>query len=132
VLNIRCCICAYKSLQADKEPFNSTTSNATLPVDLILLSSTFPLSMSTSAAATTSAALRDAQDAVRLRLGEHLPSLPEAWKLVDLYYKDAVWIFNPLPQEQFMANVFAPLYGDAGAKPVVMAIEPHALALVFS
>lgn len=96
-----------------------------LPVDLLVLAQSFPFPF-------TSTSTRDAQDMLRMRLAEFLPSLPDAWKMVETYYANSAWLFNPLPKEDFMSSMFAPLYGDEGTTALVMAVEPHALAVVFS
>ncbi|KAH7102397.1 hypothetical protein BKA62DRAFT_700239 [Auriculariales sp. MPI-PUGE-AT-0066] len=94
------------------EQIDATAADV-LPVDILLSATSFPVSPSSTSVLTTPTNLREAQDNLRLRIGEYLPTLPVAWKLVELYYTLGTTLFSPMPQENFMKMLFAPLYGDA-------------------
>ncbi|EJD46940.1 hypothetical protein AURDEDRAFT_184166 [Auricularia subglabra TFB-10046 SS5] len=90
---------------------------------------TIPLELLRLACEYATPRLRDARDEMALRLARCLPPVNEARTLVDLYYRDATWLFMPISGEEFEETIFARVY--SGAVPCVGDITPHELALLF-
>ncbi|KAF8575545.1 hypothetical protein K439DRAFT_1419688 [Ramaria rubella] len=88
-----------------------------LPQGLLHLSQAFPFGATS-------------QDTEVLRLIlDYLPPITDAWPLVDIYYSNAAWIYEPCPRAQFEEEVFAHVYERAKDPESVL---PHRLALVFA
>lgn len=97
------------------EPPSPTRS---LPLDILFLSEQFPMTN-----------VSDARDAIIGRLAAWLPAAPQAWGLVEIYFRDATWLFFLISKEEFMETIFAHVYADV--VPSAADITPHELALVF-
>jgi hypothetical protein len=46
---------------------------------------------------------------------QYLPSAERALQLRDAYYAYAAWMYDCIPQEQFMEEIYTPFYGGGGA-----------------
>ncbi|KAF8514037.1 fungal-specific transcription factor domain-containing protein [Gautieria morchelliformis] len=88
-----------------------------LPTDVLHLSQAFPFGSSS-------------PDTPVLRLIlDFLPPITDAWPLVDVYYANSSWIYEPCPRPQFEEEVFTHVYEHANDPE---GISPHRLALVFA
>ncbi|EJD46867.1 hypothetical protein AURDEDRAFT_86868 [Auricularia subglabra TFB-10046 SS5] len=105
------------STQEEGAPDIPTTASS-LPLDILLLSNEFPM-----------ANISEARETVLSLLASWVPSAPQAWDLIELYYREAAWLFLVITKEDFTESIFARIYADA--VPSVADITPHELALFF-
>ncbi|KAI0078657.1 hypothetical protein K474DRAFT_862934 [Panus rudis PR-1116 ss-1] len=61
----------------------------------------------------------------------YIPPKDVALHLVDLYYDNASWQFNPVPRDEFDETIYNPLYTVVDQASLA-AIHPHQLSLFFS
>lgn len=59
-----------------------------------------------------------------------LPSRERALQLMELYYRNAAWMFDPIVRDDFVTNILTPLYGHTGS-PNVNNIHSHRLSVFF-
>ena len=96
-----------------------TFEKCPLPLDILLLSHTFPLT-------TVSETRQRYLD----QLVGYLPQAPEAWEMTEYYFKTGAWLFSVISKEEFVESIFAVVY--AGETPSVKNITAHELAIMFS
>lgn len=73
--------------------------------------------------------LRDSQY-TKFLFSPFLPSRERALQLMELYYRNAAWMFDPIVREDFVTNVLTPLYGHTGSANVNN-IHSHRLSVFF-
>ncbi|KAG1814545.1 fungal-specific transcription factor domain-containing protein [Suillus variegatus] len=88
-----------------------------LPFEIIDLSNAYPFG------------LRDSQYTKFLFL-PFLPPRERALQLMELYYRNVAWMFDPIVRDDFMTNILIPLYGHTGS-PNVNNIHSHRLSVFF-
>ncbi|KAG2157850.1 uncharacterized protein EDB93DRAFT_1078285 [Suillus bovinus] len=88
-----------------------------LPFEIIDLCNAYPFG------------LRDSQYTKFLFL-PFLPSYERALHLMELYYRNVAWMFDPIVRDDFMTNILSPLYGHTGS-PNVDNIHSHRLSVFF-
>ncbi|KAG2344031.1 hypothetical protein BDR05DRAFT_1019117 [Suillus weaverae] len=88
-----------------------------LPFEIIDLCNAYPFG------------LRDSQYTKFLFL-PFLPSRERALQLMELYYRNVAWMFDPIVRDDFVTNILTPLYGHTGS-PNVNNIHSHRLSVFF-
>ncbi|KAG1769517.1 hypothetical protein EV702DRAFT_1140943 [Suillus placidus] len=88
-----------------------------LPFEIIDLCNAYPFG------------LRDSQYTKFLFL-PFLPPRERALQLMELYYGNVAWMFDPIVRDDFMTNILTPLYGHTGS-PNVNNIHSHRLSVFF-
>ncbi|KAG2364127.1 hypothetical protein BDR07DRAFT_1482839 [Suillus spraguei] len=88
-----------------------------LPFEIIDLCNAYPFG------------LRDSQYTKFLFL-PFLPPHARALQLMELYYQNVAWMFDPIVRDDFMTNILTPLYGHTGS-PNVNSIHSHRLSVFF-
>ncbi|KIK47381.1 hypothetical protein CY34DRAFT_73944 [Suillus luteus UH-Slu-Lm8-n1] len=73
--------------------------------------------------------LRDSQY-TKFLFSPFLPSRERALQLMELYYRNAAWMFDPIVRDDFVTNILTPLYGHTGS-PNVNNIHSHRLSVFF-
>ncbi|KAG1760121.1 hypothetical protein EDD22DRAFT_980737 [Suillus occidentalis] len=73
--------------------------------------------------------LRDSQY-TKFLFSPFLPSRERALQLMELYYRYAAWMFDPIVRDDFVTNILTPLYGHTGS-PNVNNIHSHRLSVFF-
>ena len=94
-------------------------SSCALPLEIILLANTFPLT-----------SIRELRDELLQKLSHFLPPASDAWSLVNIFYQNASWLFNIIPKEEFVETIFSNVY--AGTEPTATGVSPHDLGIMFS
>lgn len=105
-------------LITDDTAQDTAGSSCALPLEILLMANTFPLT-----------SVREMRHHIMNRLSDFLPPAPDAWTLAELYYKNATWLFNLVPKEEFVETIFSVVY--AGPTPSAAAIAPHDLGIMF-
>ncbi|EJD44866.1 hypothetical protein AURDEDRAFT_166048 [Auricularia subglabra TFB-10046 SS5] len=106
-------------LLAREIPSDTPGSSAcALPIDVFVLGCAFPMT-----------SIRDGREKVSLRLADWLPSVQQAWYLVEAYYRDAAWLYVPIPQVEFAETIFWRVY--SGTAPNVFEVTSHDLGVLF-
>ncbi|EJD35824.1 hypothetical protein AURDEDRAFT_92952 [Auricularia subglabra TFB-10046 SS5] len=90
-----------------------------LPFQLRLLDGTFPL-----------AETKAIPDEVLQRILQWLPPAEDAWAIVEIYYRDAAWLSDPISREEFKVTIFSRVY--AGGAPTADALSAHELAILLT
>ncbi|KZV89928.1 hypothetical protein EXIGLDRAFT_649809 [Exidia glandulosa HHB12029] len=104
-----------------EEHFQDTpASGCSLPLDLMLVASNFPMTN-----------LRDTKDAVFYKLIEWLPSDTDASRLVDTYYTNAAWIFSLIKRDELNETILKRIYPTPGGPPTLLDVKPHDMAVLF-
>ncbi|OJA10707.1 hypothetical protein AZE42_01058 [Rhizopogon vesiculosus] len=88
-----------------------------LPFEMIDLCNAYPFG------------LRDSQYTKYLFL-PFLPPRERALYLIELYYQNVAWMFDPIIRDDFMANILTPLYGHTGS-PNINNVHSHRLSVFF-
>lgn len=104
-----------------EETQDSPASASSLPLDLILLADTLPFTN-----------VRELKDDIYCKLVDWLPVPGDAASLVDTYYTNAAWMFNPMPREELLETVLKHVYPAQNAGPTLSEIRPHDLAVLCS
>ncbi|KZV89930.1 hypothetical protein EXIGLDRAFT_838173 [Exidia glandulosa HHB12029] len=94
-------------------------SSSSLPFDLLLLADAFP---------TTS--VRERKEDVYRRLADWLPPPNEAWSLIDIFYTNAAWIFNPIPKDEFVETIARRVYATPDSRASLACVKPHDVAVM--
>ncbi|KAG1741151.1 hypothetical protein EDB19DRAFT_739063 [Suillus lakei] len=59
-----------------------------------------------------------------------IPPRERALQLMELYYRNVAWMFDPIVRDDFMTNILTPLYGHTGS-PNINSIHSHRLSVFF-
>ncbi|KZV85592.1 hypothetical protein EXIGLDRAFT_653952 [Exidia glandulosa HHB12029] len=105
-------------LLGDDLALDTAGSSCALPLEILLMANTFPLT-----------SVREMRMNVMGRLSDFLPPAPDAWVLSELYYKNATWMFDLVPKEEFVETIFSVVYG--GDTPSATGVTPHDLGIMF-
>ncbi|TFY72315.1 hypothetical protein EVG20_g695 [Dentipellis fragilis] len=98
-----------------------------LPAEILDLSGFFPVSP------VTLPSFETLSDRIR-NLYWYLPGVDKAGELRDIYFSHAAWMYNPVPESEFNANVFYPIFRSQKPSPPPdesLAVLSHQLALMF-
>lgn len=101
---LTCCYQYFKELLPVAEEETNPPqrfSQLNLPFELVQLSNAFPFG------------LRSCPHDNTLFVS-YLPSHEKATHLVDLYYKNVAWMYDPVVRQDFLTTILNPLYGTPG------------------
>ncbi|KZV99214.1 hypothetical protein EXIGLDRAFT_725850 [Exidia glandulosa HHB12029] len=97
----------------------SPAAASSLPLDLLLLADAFPMT-----------SVQELKDDVYRRLADWLPPPSEAWMLIDTYYMNAAWMFNPIPKDEFVETIAKRVYPTPHDRASLADVTPHDAAVI--
>ncbi|KAF7977118.1 hypothetical protein HWV62_4728 [Athelia sp. TMB] len=105
--------------EADLWDSYDDANNLGMPPEIVELADAFPMGLGNSSCRKS--------DFVQFKF---LPSRKRALELIELYYHNVAWLYNPITRTDFTANIFDPIYGT-NENPSVDDVHAHRLSIFF-